>query len=47
MTIRGGKVFSESDDNECDLEIPKLEDASDDGAIQSLSHGELFVARCA
>ena len=43
MTIRGNEIFSESDNNECDLEMPKFEDESDDEAIKSPSYGELLV----
>ena len=45
MTMRGNDIFSESDDDECDLEMPELEDASDNEAVQSPSHGELLVTR--
>ena len=43
--MRGNDIFSESDDDECDLEMPELEDASDNEAVQSPSHGELLVTR--
>ena len=43
--MRGNDIFSESDDDECDLEMPELEDASDDEAIQSPTHGDLLVTR--
>ena len=43
--MRGDKIFSKSDDDECDLEMPELEDASDDENVQSLSHGELFIVK--
>ena len=45
MTMRGNDIFSESDDDKCDLEIPKLEDSSDDEAIKSPSQYELLVSR--
>ena len=45
MTIRSGEVFSESDDDECDLEMPEFEDAIDDEALQSPTHDELLVTR--
>ena len=45
MIMRGTEVLSESDDDECNLEMPKLEDASDDEAIQSPTHGDFLVTR--
>ena len=43
--MRGSEIFSESNDDKYDLEMPELKDASDDEAIQSPSHGELLVSR--
>ena len=45
MTMRGNDIFSESDDDECDLEMPELENTSDDEAIQSPTHGDFLVTR--